>query len=316
MTRSPLPALLALALLALAACTPPIGPGRQMATGPGEGGIGGTGLQPDEEGGLGGTGVFGTITGFGSIRLNGLTIALPAGMPMTGLQVGDTVAVEAVLDGQALQAVRVTPVVALAGPIDGLDPARGMVSVMGTPVQLEREELGIGLAPGEKVAVSGIWRSGTVVATRIVRAVGGEEHISGLLTGTGGSGRIGGTPIDLACCTDVATGYAYVRGRFVAGRLVASEVRAGTGALFAPEVRRLVVEAFLARNPDDPGYHLSGFGIPMDPASRVAPAVGERAIFVGRLDGSFTIARSYPLPEDPAARREALERLAPAALLE
>jgi hypothetical protein len=77
-----------------------------------------------------------------------------------------------------------------------------------------------------------------------------------------------------------------------------------------------VVEAFLARNATDPGFHLSGFGIPMDPASPAPATVGQRAIFVGRLDEAFLIERNYPLPEDPAARARALDRIGGAALIE
>jgi hypothetical protein len=303
----------------LAGCAQPSGPGRQLATGPGEGGIGGTGVRPDEEGGLGGTGVFGTITGFGSIHLNGLRVEIPAGVPVAGLQVGNTVAVVAVRDGDVLKAGGVAPVVPLAGPIDGLDPVHGQLSVMGTPVLLDQAAQPIDLrrlALGDRVEVSGIWRSGVVVATRVARVADGDARVAGLLTGAGIGQRIGGTAIDLACCTGVETGYATVRGAYVDGRLMAREIEAGTAALFGPSVGRLVVEAFLARNPDDPGYHLSGFGIPMDPASRVTLTVGQRSIFVGRLDEAFTIERSYPLPDEPAARRAVLDRLDPEALLE
>jgi hypothetical protein len=39
----------------------------------------------------------------------------------------------------------------------------------------------------------------------------------------------------------------------------------------------------------------------------VPPIVGQRAVFVGRLDGAFLIERSFPVPADPAARQRALE---------
>jgi hypothetical protein len=316
MTRSPLPALLALALLALAACTPPIGPGRQMATGPGEGGIGGTGLRPDEEGGLGGTGVFGTITGFGSIRLNGLRVEIPADLATQGLAVGDTVAVEAIRDRRGLVARRVTPLHPLVGPIDRVEG--GQLSVMGTTVTVgDGAVLADGLRVGDRVEVSGIWRSGTVVATRVTRArPDATAQVAGLLLGDGTRRTIGGTAVDLGCCAETVPGFAAVRGRYDGGSLVAEDVTAGTSALFAPSVRWLVVEAFLARNPADPGFHLSGFGIPMDPASPVPPSVGQRSVFVGRLDQDFLIERSYALPEGAEARLRALDGIGADTLLE
>ena len=76
MTKRPFHLFLGVLALLLAACAPT--GDRPLRTAAGsdheEGGIGGTGLRPDEEGGLGGTGLFGTVTGFGSIRLNGLRL--------------------------------------------------------------------------------------------------------------------------------------------------------------------------------------------------------------------------------------------------
>lgn len=327
MMRNPLLALLSLAGLALTACVPVGGPtvGSAIGTGHSEGGIGGTGVRPDEEGGLGGTGVFGTVSGLGSIHLNGLRMEVPADVAVEGLAVGDTVAVETVLEGGELHAQRVAQVLPLAGPIDRLDPARRQLSVMGTPVLLEvgatvsdhdhSPLAAIDLAVGDWLEVSGIWRSGAVVASRIVRVPASDSiRIAGLLVGGGSIRSIGGTAVDLGCCADTVPGFASVRGTYVDGRMVAQRADAGTAALFAPSVDRLIVEAYLARNLDDPGFHLSGFGIPMDPASPVPPTVGQRSIFVGRLDGDFLIERSYPLPEDPLGRLRALDRIGAALL--
>ena len=318
MTIRPFALVACLAGLLLAACA---GPGDRAVRTAGSldhdgGGIGGTGVGPDEEGGLGGTGVFGTVTGFGSIRLNGLRVEIPADLSTQGLAVGDTVAVEATREGQELVARRLTPLHPLVGPIDRIEA--GALSVMGTPVTLgDGAVLSDGLRSGEQVEVSGIWRSGTVVATRVTRVGQGvQAQVAGLLLGQGPNRRIGGTAVDLGCCADTAAGFAAVRGRYDGAALVAETVAAGTAELFAPRVRWLVVEAFLARNPADPGFHLSGFGIPMDPASPVPPTVGQRSVFVGRLDGDFLIERSYPLPEDAAARRRALEGIGAGALLE
>ena len=315
MTNRPLHLFLGVLALVLAACAPTGDRPLRTAAGAGheEGGIGGTGLGPDEEGGLGGTGVFGTVTGFGSVRLNGLRVELPDGVGTAGLAVGDTVALETVREGEALVARRLAPVHPLVGPVERV--AADGLTVMGTPVTLgDGAVLDGTVRSGDWVAVSGIWRSGTVVATRVAPATpGATAQVAGLLLGEGPRRTIGGTTVDLACCGAAATGFATVRGRYVGGVLVAEEA---SSQLFAPTVRWLVVEAFLARNPADPGYHLSGFGIPMDPASPVPPTVGERSVFVGRLDGDFLIERSYPLPEDAAARQRALEAIGAGALLE
>ena len=315
MTKRPFHLFLGVLALLLAACAP--AGDRPLRTAAGsdheEGGIGGTGLRPDEEGGLGGTGLFGTVTGFGSIRLNGLRVELPEGLSTAGLAVGDTVAVEAVAEGETLIARRLVPIHPLVGPVDRVEA--GGLSVMGTMVTLGDGAVLDGTPrAGDWVAVSGIWRSGAVVATRVTPAApAATAQVAGLLLGEGRQRMIGGTAVDLACCGEPATGYAVVSGRYADGALVAETTSA---QLFAPSVRWLVVEAFLARNPADPGFHLSGFGIPMDPASPVPPTVGQRSVFVGRLDGDFLIERSYPLPEDPAARQRTLEGIGAGALLE
>jgi hypothetical protein len=319
-------ALLAALLGSIAACAPATE--RVTRSAHSEGGIGGTGLGPDEEGGVGGTGIFGTVTGLGSVHLNGLRVEVPEGVQVPDLALGDSVAVEAGRAGRALVARRVVPVTPLAGPIDRLDRAHRRLSVMGTPVVLDGDAaltdsttgatLDLGdVSVGDRLEVSGIWRSGAVVASRLERTQGAVAgHVAGLLTGGDAIRSVGGTAVDLACCTDTGDGFAVVSGTYRDGRLVAERVdAAGTGALFAPTVDRLVVEAFLARDPDGAGFHLSGFGIPMDPASPVPPTVDQRSIFVGRLDGDFLIERSYGLPEGAAARRRALDRLGTAAEL-
>ncbi len=147
-----------------------------------------------------------------------------------------------------------------------------------------------------------------MVASRLVRVPAADRaHAAGLLGGEGNNRSIGGTAVDLACCGATGSGFASVSGAYRDGRLVAERVAAGMAALFATPIDRLVVEAFLARNPDDPGFHLSGFGIPMDPDSPIPPTVGQRSIFVGRLqDDDFVIAHSFPVPAEPAARQRAL----------
>jgi hypothetical protein len=234
---------------------------------------------------------------------------------MGDLAVGDTVAVEAARAGQGLVARRLTPLHPLVGPVDKVEGRQ--LSVMGTTVTLsDGAVVADGLRAGDLVEVSGIWRSGAVVATRVTRArPDAMAQVAGLLLGEDARRTIGGTAVDLGCCDDTALGFAAVRGRYDGTALVAEDVTAGTSALFAPEVRWLVVEAFLARNPADPGFHLSGFGIPMDPASPVPPTVGQRSVFVGRLDRDFLIERSYPLPEGSEARLRALDGIGADALL-
>ncbi len=318
------------ALSLLGAGCAPFRDRRADTTGQSGGGIGGTGVMADT-----GPGVFGTITALGSIYVNGLHIELPGGLVASGLldgtaaplAVGQSVAVATARAGDALIARRVVEILPLLGPVEGVDLLRRRITVMGTPVRLEdgtaildrAGEVALPLAaivPGDWLAVSGIWREGAVIASRLERLpVQMTARATGLLRVVDGAVRIGGTAISDAD-RPAAPGFAAVSGAYRDGRLVAERIAAGAAELFPAELDRLVVEAFLARNPDDPGYHLSGFGIPMNPASTVPATVGQRSIFVGRYDGSFLIERSFPVPEDATARRGILERIGTARLLE
>jgi hypothetical protein len=73
-------------------------------------------------------------------------------------------------------------------------------------------------------------------------------------------------------------------------------------AVFSGRVAALAVEGVMAPNPGAPGYHLSGFGLPMDPASAVAPRPGRRQLFLGRYANGFRVTESIPLPAEAAVR--------------
>lgn len=265
---------------------------------PREGGIGGTGTyaggDPAE------LGVYGTLTGFGSLLVNGLRLEVPSGLAVAGLPqglpapelaVGQTIAAE-VRDGVVRHVVVVRP---LVGAVDRVEPAARQLSLLGTQVEAAAIDLR-GLAPGDRVAVSGIWREGRVIASRIDREAGpGPDAATGQLRRTLAGWSIGGTALDLGDFEDGAeTGFASITGQWRDGRLAAERVVVGAAALFPPGTGRLSVEAYLAANGTAPGFHLSGFGIQLDPRSAIAPVPGRRAVFTGRYDGRFLIESSLP----------------------
>ena len=129
----------ALALLG-AACAPLEGR-RADTTGQSGGGIGGTGVMAEAAG----LGVFGTITGLGSIDLNGLHIQIPAGIArddllggaIAPLAVGQSVAVVTAEIEDALVARSVVEILPLVGPVEGVDTLHRRITVMGTSVRLD-----------------------------------------------------------------------------------------------------------------------------------------------------------------------------------
>lgn len=287
-----------------------------------EGGIGGTGLKPGE------IGVFGSVGDFGGLEVAGVRMSAVGDLrpqstdrelPASPMAPGDVIAGELERREGGLNAGRMIRVVPLVGPIERVDADAGGLVVLGTSVRLAPDVMPLPpVARGEWVAVSGLWREGAVVASRVERVTRPRQaSASGLLRRRAGGWQIGGTAIDLSCCDRLARpGFAVVAGQVRNGRLIADRLTVGAETLFPRPIERLIVEGFLARNRDDPGYHLSGSGIPMDPASTIVPTVGRRAIFVGRYDGTFTIERDIPLPDSIAERRRVLERLPERKLLE
>lgn len=161
-----------------------------------DGGIGGTGVRAD--GGIGGTGaraeadlhLFGVITGFGSICVNGIEVHYNPSTPIlinaqpassAALSVGQTVLVRAADAGNgAAQARSIQIAEAAVGAVTAIDASAGIFHVAGQPVRLDPATLfGPGLGPdlaraakiGDTLRVSGLrTANGTIAATRVDRA--------------------------------------------------------------------------------------------------------------------------------------------------
>ena len=126
----------------------------------------------EKEGGILGTGIVGTITGLGSIVVNGQHIefdpSLTIGDGLTAttanaLIPGHTVAIVAHKDDGTWRAVSIRQVLPLVGPAT-IDPD-GRLRVLGTHVVPPSDQ-----APpvdGDWVAVSGLWQDRQVVASRL-----------------------------------------------------------------------------------------------------------------------------------------------------
>lgn len=308
-----------------------------------EGGIGGTGAPvrkqarasgDEAEGGIGGTGIFGTVTAFGSIVVNGLTVDFsddvvqsPASivgqdLPLT---VGSAVLVEAGRMGEAWNAQRVALFLPVVGPVSTIDAASSVLEVMGTSIAIDddtqivdRKGAAIGetldldaIDAGDRLAISGLWKGGEVIASRIDRLnMEGPAGVSGLLLTSGDGAVVGGTVLAAGCCEGLdAPAFVTLSGRYQGNRFEVDDLRTGMQLLFSDRIDQLVVEAFLARDPDGQGFHLSGFGIPADQSATVAVEPGVRSLFVGRYDGAFSIRNSVPLPADRSARIETFRSL-------
>jgi len=188
------------------------------------GGIGGTGITT-WEGGIGGTGVVGTITGFGSIIINGLHVnydqkhsvdsALGAMTPER-FAVGQVVAAQTTYAGGRLVAVRLVHHLALAGPVQAIDPVTRKIRVLGEAVHvMPGAVIGAGrvedLRVGQSVMVSGLRGADGVFASRIDPS---PQEMGAVVSGTV-SAKAGGTvvvdgrlhvQVSLAAAAQVAVG--------------------------------------------------------------------------------------------------------------
>lgn len=165
------------------------------------------------------------------------------------------------------------------------------------------------------VAVSGLWRGDAVVAcaVRVLRGEGGRPGRRCCAGNSGGPRRapagmmVGGTRLLGQGPQDgIATDrFVTVQGVPQGTGLVVEAIDERPIGVFSSRIAALSVEGFLAPNRLDPGFHLAGFGLPLDPGSRITPRAGERQLFLGRYDAGFRVEAGLGLP-DEAARAAAL----------
>lgn len=145
------------------------------------GGIGGTGISGEDEFGIGGTGIIGTISGFGSIIVNGIHINYepdqivesPIGeKKVEDLSIGHVVAVEAKMFNGRLVAQKLIQQIALTGRVNSVDSLSGEIEVAGEKIVILPNSVGDSLvfddiSIGAQIAISGIRDSEALYATHI-----------------------------------------------------------------------------------------------------------------------------------------------------
>ncbi|MEC9367412.1 MAG: DUF5666 domain-containing protein [Pseudomonadota bacterium] len=283
-------------------------------------GIGGTGHVAQGSPGIGGTGIIGTVTGFGSIFVNGFEIDYPSGFSVSedgaatiadALRVGQVVEVEASGSGTKLAARSISIRHEVVGPVEHVDAAAGRISILGQRITVAGPLAGGGdalriadVAPGQFIAVSGLRRGDqSIAATRIDRTrEGAHAIVRGPVSSADAQGfSILGLRIDAPAgsrAAEIAVGREVsISGSVNGGRLVPDRIQAAPARPFGGRVQYLSVEGYLARQGSGP------LGLGRVPLTRVAPGggarLGDRVIMEGQVDG-----RGWLVPE-AAARRGA-----------
>lgn len=267
-----------------------------------ERGIGGTGAPARiADRGIGGTGIVAVITGFASICLGGVEVALDPAVPVTmdgqpiaasGLRAGQLAIIDAAGHGNTLAARSVELRQEVSGPIEAAG-TNGRLRVAGQPVQLTPTTLGERHpVVGQWVSVSGLrGPDGVVQATRLDRRQPGEVLVRGQATTSDGQLRIG----DLTLQPDrpvAANGFVTATGRYRAGALADARMQpdplaTDPAAAFPVTTRRLLVESYVVAGQG--GLRL-GPGPVLPGVAGLGPAGPRRAVveFERRPGGGFS----------------------------
>lgn len=277
--------------------------------------------KPPVEGGIGGTGIVGVVTDFGSLMVNGLRVGVPADAAATNafgpidpaeVRIGDATTIEAsVVDG-VLAARRVHVAHPVIGRVDHVSAGGRRGGVAGVAVDLEPGALG-SLALGARVAVSGLWRGDTVVATKVTPAPSGaaRDVLAGeVRIDARGEARVGGVALRTVGRTPEAGVFVTAVGQSRHGAFRADTVRVGRFFGAAGPLSALSVEGWLEPQAKAPFFAVSGLGHSFDPDAKLTAFDSARAIFAGGYDGRFVAETGLALPEDFDRRRLALRAVA------
>ncbi|MGR3513627.1 MAG: DUF5666 domain-containing protein [Paracoccaceae bacterium] len=263
------------------------------------------------EGGIGGTGIVGVVTGFGSILINGLQVELDARteyanafgpLSADALHPGHSVTIAARRTPDRLVAQRVTQDLLLVGT---LRHGQSGLAVNGVPVLREPGSQGSGDV-GQRVAISGVWTSSGVVASRIEPAPIGPDIVSGTATVASGALSIGGTQIEASGARRALNGsFVVALGTMKDGGFNATQVSEGRfNAL--KSLKLIAAEGFLEPSNAAPGFRLAGLGHNFARNTRLGKIGPQRAVYFGRYNGLFGANRGYVVPTSFSARQRLL----------
>ncbi len=275
------------------------------------------------EGGVGGTGIIGTLQKRDELLINGLRVAATANTSLTDafgrravadLGTGHSLALVAVQADGGLNAQTVSLFQPLVGPVEAVTQDRQGFSCLGVEVVVEPNApllTGNGrpfrLRPGQRVAVSGAWRSPTQISASRIDLIedSGPMVMAGVVQDdSDGRQSLGSLRLILPSAQPRPPGGSFVTaiGQRSGPLFITERLQPGRFPGATTPLERLSVEGYLEATNTAPGFTIAGLGHSFDEAARVAPLAGELALFVGPYDGDFRVEFGLPLPEDVAAR--------------
>ncbi|HCX13932.1 MAG TPA: hypothetical protein DGZ24_01290 [Rhodospirillaceae bacterium] len=295
-----------LVLCLLAACSATTHIAYDPRNGDGLGGTGITHAQNSSENGdgIGGTGVVGTISGFGSIIVNGLqlefdpkTIVETDGKPtsLEALKIGQVIrAVADHKDGELhLNAIDIRH--AVTGPVEAIDHDSQTMMVLGQKVHLNLGSDGPAInafkniSVGNIVSVSGLrWADGTIIATRVDEQSKDERlMVRGTATVVSSDTvQVGGLTIPLkgtVVSSPKAGAQVFASGRMLNGQFVPDVVMGEAPLPFDEDINSVSLEAYspVAEGGDGP---VSISGITVEDANLPSGTkLNDRIVITGRI---------------------------------
>jgi len=270
-------------------------------------GIGGTGEPSKTPPGIGGTGIIGTITGFGSIFVNGYEVEYQADLPISlkgqtvtpdALRVGQVVAIEATGEGERLTARNISVRHEVAGPIEWVDRDAGRAGVLGQTVEIPNEvivddasrTISIDdLKVGDRIDVSGLRRGDGVIAASRVDKVRQDSPalIRGTVSAVDDKGFVVNgvrveSPVNARAFKVAVNQPVEVIGVPVSGRLGARKIHSVSARPFGGRIKRLSVEGY-ARQPRGAGLTIGRLRLNrLQTGSQIK--TGDHVIVDGALD--------------------------------
>lgn len=273
----------------------------------------------DVEGGIGGTGIVGVLTDFGSLIVGGNAVQIDRSTAFSDgfgtlveadMKLGHSLTVEASRKGDAMIARRVHVTYPLVGEISEISPEGRRLIVNGVRVEMERAQRGF--APGDRVAVSGLWRDRGVVGSLLTDAPSPLDLISGDVSRGRGSMRIGALDVRGFGLSSLENGsFASGAGRFdkTTGRLQITDLTTARFTGAAGRLQRLSIEGYLDPIATAPGYRIAGLGHSLERDLNLRAYAETRALFTGAYTGRFAASSALVLPVGLESRRQVLRRL-------
>ncbi len=254
--------------------------------------IGGTGGS-DENRNIARTGIVGTITGLGSVAINGFTVEFDQetvitddGVLATGsaLSVGQVVAIEAETGKGRLWARSISITNAVSGPITAVAASGTRIEVLGQTVALDptllKSPAPANLRSGQWVTVSGLRNArGTIVAGRVSRrAAAGRISVRGPVTARTASGFTIGrlSIVSPGVAPTIEPGRTTLAiGALTSTGLRAARVEVAAAVPFDGRVSRLSIEGFVGRS-EGPRLSISGIQVSITANTVLRGKAGDR----------------------------------------